>query len=51
VGVDAIATPERSTSRRTLIVIALGVIPAGLLGPDSAPALTSAVTGLFAWNK
>ena len=34
-----------------LIVIALGVIPAGLLGPDSAPALTSAVTGLFAWNK
>jgi len=34
-----------------LIVIALGVIPAGLLGPDSAPALTSALTGLFAWNK
>jgi NADH-quinone oxidoreductase subunit M len=34
-----------------LIVIALGVIPAGLLGPDSAPALTSAMTGLFAWNK
>ena len=34
-----------------LIVIALGVIPAGPLGPDSAPALTSAVTGLFAWNK
>lgn len=34
-----------------LIVIALGVIPAGQLGSDSVPPLASAVTGLFAWNK
>jgi len=33
-----------------LIVIALGVIPAGLLGPDVARS-TSAVTGPFVWNK
>lgn len=34
-----------------LIVIALGVVPAGLLGPDSVTPLTSAITGSFAWNK
>ena len=34
-----------------LIVIALGVMPSGLLGPDSVPSLTSAITGSFAWNK
>jgi NADH-quinone oxidoreductase subunit M len=34
-----------------LIVTALGVIPSGLLRPDSVPSLTSAITGLFAWNK
>ena len=34
-----------------LIVIALGVIPAGLLGPESVTPLTSAVTGSFVWNK
>ncbi len=34
-----------------LIVIALGVVPAGLLGPESVTPLTSAITGSFAWNK
>lgn len=34
-----------------LIVIALGVIPSGLLGPDSFSPLTSAITGSFAWNR
>jgi NADH-quinone oxidoreductase subunit M len=34
-----------------LIVIALGVIPAGLLGSDAVPSPTSAITGSFAWNK
>jgi NADH-quinone oxidoreductase subunit M len=34
-----------------LIVIALGVIPAGLLGPNIVAVSTSAVTGPFVWNK
>jgi hypothetical protein len=34
-----------------LIVIALGVIPAGLLGPNIVALSTSAVTGPFVWNK
>jgi NADH-quinone oxidoreductase subunit M len=34
-----------------LIVIALGVIPAGVLGPESVTPLMSAVAGSFVWNK
>ena len=34
-----------------LIVTALGMIPAGLVGPDLTPSLTSGITGSFAWKK
>lgn len=34
-----------------VIVVALGMIPAGLLGPASTASSTNSITGSFAWNR